>query len=54
MGLWVGGDEKGHSIFLVFKYVNKSDELIPKMVSKVVYGFSVKSYDHFKFQKSKI
>ena len=54
VGGWVDGDQKGPSIFLVFKYVNKSDKLIPKMVSKVVYGFSVKSYDHFKFQKSKI
>ena len=44
------GDQKGPSIFLIFQYVNKSGELIPKMVSKVVYGFSIKSYEHFKFQ----
>ena len=47
----MGGDQKGPSIFLIFKYVNKSDELIPKMVSKVVYGFFIKSYEHFKVSK---
>ena len=35
---WVGGDQKGPSIFLIFKYINKLDTLIPNMVSKIVYG----------------
>ena len=54
MGGWVGGDQKGPSIFLIFKYVNKQDALITNMVSKVVYGFYIKSYGHFKFQNLKI
>ena len=48
---WVGGDQKCPSIFFIFKYVNKFDALIPKMVSKVVYGFFIKSYEHFKISK---
>ena len=36
MGWWVGGDQNGPSIFLIFKYVNKQDFLISNMVSKVV------------------
>ena len=39
LGWWVGGDQKGPSIFLIFKYVNKQDVLIPKMVLKVVNDF---------------
>ncbi len=35
MGGWVGGDQKGPSIF---KYIYKLDTLIPNMVSKIVYG----------------
>ena len=34
-----GGDQKGPSIFLIFKYVNKQDVLIQKMVLKVVNDF---------------
>ena len=51
---WVGGDQKGPSILLIFKYVNKQDALIPNMVSKVVYGFFIKSYEQINFQKSAI
>ena len=39
VGGWVGGDQKGPSIFLNFIYVNKQDILIPKMLSKVVNDF---------------
>ena len=46
-GMWTG-DQKCPSIFLSFKYVNKQDVLIPNMVSKVVYGFFIRSYEHFK------
>ena len=54
MGGWVGGDQKCPSILLIFKYVDKQDVLIPNMVSKVVYGFFIKSYEHFNFQNSEI
>ena len=54
MGGWVGGDQKGLSIFFIFEYINKQNVLILNMASKVVYGFFVRSYDHFNFQKSKI
>ena len=37
VGGWVGGDQKGPSIFLIFKYINKQDALISNIVSKVVY-----------------
>ena len=47
---WVGGDQKGPLIFLNFKYINKQNALIPNMVSKVVYGFYIRSYEYFKFQ----
>ena len=50
MGGWVGGDQNGTSIFLIFKYINKQTVLIPNMVLKVVYGFYIRSYEHFKFQ----
>ena len=33
---WVGCDQKGPSIFLFFKYVNKHAALIPDMILKVV------------------
>ena len=48
------GDQKCPSIFLKFIYVNKYHGLIPKMVSKVVYGFYIRSYEHFKFQNLEI
>ena len=50
VGGWVGGDQKGPSIFLIFKYINKKNVLIPNMVLKVVYGLYIRSYEHFKFQ----
>ena len=37
-GGWVDGDQKGPSIFLNFKYINKQNALIPNMVLKVDYG----------------
>ena len=39
MAWWVGGDQKGPSIFFIFKYVNKQDVLIIKMVLKIVNDF---------------
>ena len=33
------GDQKCPSIFLIFKYINKKNVLIPNMVLKIVYGF---------------
>ena len=50
VGGWVGGNQKGLSIFLIFTYINKLILLIPNMVLKVVYGFYLRSYEHFKFQ----
>ena len=50
MGGWVGGDHLGPSIFLIFKYITKQTLLIPNMALKVVYGFDIRSYEHFKFQ----
>ena len=47
----MGGDQKGLQIFLIFKYINKLDVLIPNIVLKVVYGIYIRSYEHFKFQK---
>ena len=42
---WMGGDQKGPSIFLIFKYnINKKNML------KIVYEFFKRSYNHFKFQ----
>ena len=37
--MWVGGDQKGPSIFFIFKYVNKQNVLILKMVLKIVNDF---------------
>ena len=48
------GDKMGLSNAFIFKYVNKQDALIPNMVSKVVYGFFIKSYEQINFQKSAI
>ena len=53
MGGWMGGDQKGPSIFLIFKYVNKQDALIPNLASKVVYDNKIKSYEQFKFENLK-
>jgi len=50
---WVDGDQKGPSIFLIFKYVNKQDALIPNLASKVVYDNYIKSYEQFKFENLK-
>ena len=41
VGGWVDTHQKGSSIFLIFKYVNKQDVLFPKIVSKVVNDFSM-------------
>ena len=46
----MGGDQKGPSIFLIFKYVNKQDALIPNLASKVVYDNYIKSCEQFKFE----
>ena len=51
-GGWVGGDQKGPSIFPIFKYVNKQDALI-NLASKVVYDNNIKSYEQFKFENLK-
>ena len=51
---WMDGDQKCPSIFFIFEYDNKQNVLILNMVSKVVYGFFIRSYEHFKFQISKI
>ena len=53
VGGWMGGDQKGPSIFLIFKYVNKQDALIPNLASKVVYDNYIKSYEQFKFENLK-
>ena len=47
VGGWVGGDQKGPSIFLIFKYINKQDVLIPHIISILDYGFCIKRYEHF-------
>ena len=39
VGGWVGGDEKGPSIFLKIGYSDKQDVLIPNLASKISYGF---------------
>ena len=54
-GRWVVGggwtvEKKVLHFFFVFKYINKKNVLIPNMVLKVVYGFYIRSYKHFKFQ----
>ena len=50
MDVWMGGDQKGLSIFLIFTNINERVLLVPNMVLKVVYGFYLRSYEHFKFQ----
>ena len=54
VGGWVDGAQKCPSIFFIFQYVNKQDVLILKMVSKILYGFFIESYDHFNFLSFKI
>ena len=51
---FLGGDQNVPSILLIFKYISKRQLLILKIVSKIVYGFSVKSYEYFKIQNSEI
>ena len=46
---WIG-DQKGPSIFLICKYFKKQNVLIPNMLLKIVFGFYIRSYEHFKFQ----
>ena len=52
VGGWVGCDQKGLSIFIIFGYINEQNVLILNMAWEVVYSFFVRSYDHFKFQSS--
>ena len=47
---WAGGDQKVPSIFLKIGHSNKQDVLIPNLVSKIVYGFKIKSYEQIKFE----
>ena len=52
-GWWVvDGGKKVPSFF--FTYINKKNVLILNMVLKVVYGFFIRSYEHFKFQNEEI
>ena len=39
VGGWMGGDQKGPSIWLKIEYNNKQGALIPNMALKVVYGY---------------
>ena len=39
VGDLVDGDQKGLSVILIFKYVNKQDVFIPNMVQKIVNDF---------------
>ena len=50
MGGWVGGDQKGPSIFLKIEYSNKQDVLIPNLASQILHGFYIKSYGKIKFK----
>ena len=50
MGGWVGGDQKGPSIFLKIGYSNKQDVLIPNLASQILHGFYIKSYGKIKFE----
>ena len=54
VGRLVGGDQTTPSIFPISGHLNKHDVLIPNMASKIVYTNNIKSYEHFKFQNSKI
>ena len=50
----MGGDEKGPSFFLNFKYSNKQDVLIPEVAFKIVDCYYIKSYEQFKMENFKI
>ena len=50
MGGWVGGDQKGLSIFLKIDYSNKQDVLIPNLALQILHGFYIKSYGKIKFE----
>ena len=50
MGAWVGGDQKGPSIFLKNEYSNKQDVLIPNLASQILHSFYIKSYGKIKFE----
>ena len=55
LGGWVGGLGVIKSVIYFspsFKYINKKDVLIPKMVTKVVQGVFIKIYAHSNFQNS--
>ena len=54
VGRLVGGDQTTPSIFPTSGHLNKHDVLISNMASKIVYTNNIKSYEHFKFQNSKI
>ena len=45
VGRWVG--RISSPIYLIFWYINKQNVLISNMVSKIIYGFVIKSYDLF-------
>ena len=47
---WVGGDQNDLSNFLILKYINERDVRIQNMVLKVLSGFYIRSYEHFKSQ----
>ena len=47
---WVGRDQKCLSILLIFLCTNERYVLILNLVLKVVYGFYIRSYEHFKFE----
>ena len=47
---YVGGDQKGPSIFLKIMYSNKQDVLIPNLASQILHDFYIKSYGKIKFE----
>ena len=49
MGELMVGDKKGSLILLILEYIIQN-MLIPNMVSKVVYNFLIRSYEHFTFK----
>ena len=44
----MGGDLLPSSIFFIFKYDNKHNELLPKTCLKIVFAYYLRSYEHFK------
>ena len=53
--IWVVAvDQKNPSIFLIFKYAKKQDDMLTIIISKVVYSLNTKSYEHLKLKKMKI